>query len=145
MSNHIHNIVRGVCVKDGNILLAWHKKQEYFFLPGGHIEVGESNKTSLEREFLEELGVSVTCGDFLLLLEHSWSKGDETQHELTNVFSVIWNGGDAALQSRVDHLEFKWVSVRQIPSLTFLPLVLKDLIIQVATGLPVSRFVSTMK
>ena len=51
----------GILIRDLMILLAKRSANRTFYpnvwdLPGGHIEVGESPKTALVREFEEELG-----------------------------------------------------------------------------------------
>ena len=142
--SHIHNIARGLCVKDGAVLLAWHKVQEYYFLPGGHVEIGESSATALVREFMEELGITVTCGDFLVLFEHAWKNGDSTQQELTSVFLVDGVDPDAQVQSQIEHLEFKWVPLSELSAVKFLPSELKETIVGAAAGRPTPRFLSTM-
>ncbi len=145
MANHIHNIARGVCRRDDSVLLAWHKKQQYYFLPGGHVEVGESSAAALVREIMEELGLAVTCGDFLLLFEHAWKNGEELQHELTSVFDMELVDADAELESRVDHLEFRWVPVAEITTVKFLPGELRDPVVYAVTGKSVPHFISTMR
>lgn len=142
-ADHIHNIVRGVCLQAGSILLAWHKKREYYFLPGGHIEPGESASAALKRECDEEMGLAVTSGDFLCLFEHSWQNGDVIQHEMTSIFAMTCGEGRHPL-SRVPHLEFRWVPIAQIPTLRFLPSQLSGIIVAVATGKQISAFISTM-
>ena len=51
--------VRGICcdVKNNKVLLVKHTYSEEWALPGGGVEVGESSKTALKREFLEEVGI----------------------------------------------------------------------------------------
>ena len=44
----------------------------YWELPGGKIEVGETPKQCLEREFGEELGVGVSVGQALEAVEHDY-------------------------------------------------------------------------
>ncbi len=143
--SHIHNISRGLCVQKGAILLAWHKVQQYYFLPGGHVEAGESSATALVREFMEELEVTVMCGNFLVLFEHAWKNGESMQHELTSVFTIDGVNPDASVQSRIEHLEFKWVPLSELSTVKFLPSELQETIIDAAAGRPTARFLSTMR
>ncbi len=57
--NEIEVIARGLCIRDGKVLLCRHIKQAYNYLPGGHVEFGESATDALAREMMEEAGVAV--------------------------------------------------------------------------------------
>ncbi len=51
--SHIHLIARGLLLRGDSIILCRVKGAELFFLPGGHIEDGESAKVALLRELCE--------------------------------------------------------------------------------------------
>ena len=53
MSNKFHHIVRAVMIKDKKLVAEYIG--HHYFLPGGHVEVGESAESALIRELLEEL------------------------------------------------------------------------------------------
>jgi len=60
----VEEVVVGILLnKNGEILIAKRRNNQfmpgYWELPGGKIEVGENNKSSLKRELFEELGVTV--------------------------------------------------------------------------------------
>ncbi|MHB1395098.1 MAG: NUDIX domain-containing protein [Clostridia bacterium] len=54
-----HMIVRAVIISDYHILLAHQKGADNTFLPGGHIEIGESAVAALKREVREELDLEI--------------------------------------------------------------------------------------
>ena len=56
----IETIARGVCVVDGRLLLCKAKGGRTTYLPGGHIEFGETGREALVREMREETGVAAT-------------------------------------------------------------------------------------
>ena len=51
--------VRGIILKDGKIAMMHSKKYDYYKLPGGGIEEGESLEETLIREVREESGLTV--------------------------------------------------------------------------------------
>lgn len=126
-------IVRGVCVEDGKILLAFLKTKQYFFLPGGHVEHGESVFDALEREIKEEIGINVMVNDVISVFEHTWSGKNGLVHEIN--FLVDFTVDPArSLKSLVDHLEFHWVPVIDLKDKIFLPIEIKEQIIAYANG-----------
>lgn len=48
-----------VHMKDGKLLLVKVRENEHYYLPGGKIEAGEDDRTSLERELREELSLEL--------------------------------------------------------------------------------------
>ena len=58
----IELIARGLARRDNDVLLCLNLKGGYAYLPGGHVEFGESAREALEREFVEESGIQVTSG-----------------------------------------------------------------------------------
>nr|MCU0689127.1 NUDIX domain-containing protein [Phycisphaerales bacterium] len=99
-------------------------KSGYAFLPGGHVEFGESAPESLAREMLEECGVSVRVGALVLSHEATFAAKRE-HHEVNLVFAMKRTGGAAArraaISSREDHIEFRWVSKAELRRTRLLP------------------------
>ena len=118
--NAIHNIARGVCIKNGNILLAYFREGKYYFLPGGHIEHGESMLETLKREFMEEAKICVEPTEFVGIFEHVWINEGKTQHEINFIFRVETSALHD-IQSQVGHLEFRWIPATEIQNIHFLP------------------------
>ncbi|MBI5134206.1 MAG: NUDIX domain-containing protein [Candidatus Taylorbacteria bacterium] len=64
----------GIVVKDGNILLIHRKNErEYYVLPGGRIEAGESASEACVREVFEESSIRVVA--LRPVLELYWEEG----------------------------------------------------------------------
>lgn len=143
--NQIEIIARGICIRDNKILLAYFKEKEYYFLPGGHVEFGESVFKALEREMREETGLSATVEDVVLIFEHAWENTDHLVHEMNYV--LIYDLGPTMVtpSSTVAHLQFMWISPEQFDGLLFLPKEAKPFVRNILEGDRKMHFFSTMR
>jgi len=55
----------GLLIENGQILLHLSSLNKKYSLPGGAIEIGESEREAVKREFLEETGYSVIATDII--------------------------------------------------------------------------------
>ncbi|MGG0186620.1 NUDIX domain-containing protein [Bacillus rhizoplanae] len=110
MRTRFHHIVRGVLIKDGKLLVA-HFKGHHSFLPGGHIELGESVENALIREWEEEIGADCSIEKFLGVIENQWKDGDTLHYEINHVFKVSSDELKVEIppKSRESHLDFYWI------------------------------------
>ena len=102
----IETIARGVCVIDGKILLCKAKGGKTTYLPGGHIEFGETGRQALVREIREELGLDSTTGAFLGVVENSFMQHGKPHAEINLVYELSLTKGD--VRAREDWIEFEW-------------------------------------
>ena len=102
----IETIARGVCVIDGKILLCKAKGGKTTYLPGGHIEFGETGRQALVREIKEERGVDSTTGAFLGVVENSFLQHGKPHAEINLVYELSLAEGD--VRAREDWIEFEW-------------------------------------
>ncbi|HUC89083.1 MAG TPA: NUDIX domain-containing protein [Candidatus Paceibacterota bacterium] len=59
---------RAIIIHDGKLLIVKLRKNDDFYcLPGGHLEYGESIKECMNREIIEELGISPQIGRLLYI------------------------------------------------------------------------------
>lgn len=119
----IETIARGVCVRDGRLLLCRAKGGRSTYLPGGHVEFGETGRAALVREVREELGVDSSAGAFLGALENSFVQNGRPHAEINLVYELrLADGVDAeGLSSREDWIEFLWHDVSDLASVNLLP------------------------
>ena len=88
MEKHIETIARGVCVIDGKVLLCFPKDRSYAYLPGGHIEFGETGRVALVREMKEETGLDATAGELLGVVESSFVQKGERHCEINLIYEM---------------------------------------------------------
>ena len=89
--------VRGIIYNDGKILAVKHKSkdgspQDWWAIPGGGLDPGESLENGLRREMREELGVNVTPGR--LLFVQQFRSGREGCEEELEFFFLIEHSSD---------------------------------------------------
>jgi len=130
MSKHIEVIARGVCCRNGKILLCHSKGAANTYLPGGHVEFEEDAKAALRREILEEIGVDCKVGKFLGVVENTFKQKGKRHCEVNLVFAVSIPALKAgkpvkAVESWID---FKWAAVKDLKRKHLLPMVLCDVL-----------------
>ena len=133
MEKHIETIARGVCIIDGKVLLCLPKDRSYSYLPGGHIEFGETGREALVREMKEETGLDATAGELLGVVESSFVQKGERHCEINLIYAMKIRdqgsgirdqerGGSGLLTASLeDWICFEWVDCAKIDSVNLLP------------------------
>jgi len=119
----IETIARGICIEDGKLLVCRAKGSATCYLPGGHVEFGESAREALRREMMEESALAVEVGGFRGVTENSFMQKGAPHSEVNIVFSMDIPSvrGCAAVESREDWIEFEWVSLDSLDAVALLP------------------------
>ena len=126
----IETIARGVCLKDGQVLLCRAKGGATTYLPGGHIEFGETGRQALVREVKEELGLDAQTGKFLGVVENAFTQHGKPHAEINLVYELILPP-DAEIAAREDWIAFEWRDRSDLGDL--LPAVFRRLAIDATT------------
>ena len=131
MKNHIQVIARAVIVDDGHVLLTCgtNGTDTYTYLPGGHVELGETSSGALMRELYEEIGI--TDGEirqFLGIHECRWhNRKGKLEHEINFVFTVHVPGFSRHQTplSQESHIAFIWVPLNELASVNLVPVAMR--------------------
>ena len=122
----VETIARGVAIRDGKVLLCRAKGGQSTYLPGGHIEFGETGREALVREVKEELGTDSTAGEFLGVVENSFDQHGKRHCEINLVYRLDL-ASDAA-ESQEDWIAFEWCDLAELPKANLLPGKMGDLL-----------------
>jgi 8-oxo-dGTP diphosphatase len=133
--NNIHVLSRGVIIDQDHILLCktLDLPISFYFLPGGHVEHGESVCGALLRELKEETGTDCKIKRFLGCLEYSFEPGHSSichNHE----YNFIFEAESESLKSHhkipqlEKHIELIWVPLHQLSEIDFRAEPLRELV-----------------
>ena len=104
--------VSGILKKDDKILFVKHRKkgEEYYLLPGGGVDFGETFEIALKREFLEEVNINVSVDRLCIISEGVDPKGEK--HIINLVFLVDYVSGEIILpdEERIVGIEYLEIS-----------------------------------
>jgi len=107
-------VVGAIIYRDSRILAAKradHKSQGGLWeFPGGKVEPGETAEKALERELLEEMGLSCEVGAYIGAVEYSYPDF----RILLHAFEINAFTRDLKL---VDHSEVKWIQLNECDGL----------------------------
>jgi 8-oxo-dGTP pyrophosphatase MutT (NUDIX family) len=114
--------VAAILTSGGDILLCTIEGLDYWYLPGGRVQLGESTEAALARELNEELGHEFPAGTLALVLENIY-RYRGLEHEIGFYYRVAWpvalprddlGGGEPG------HV-FRWAPAMDLGSLRFEP------------------------
>ena len=134
----IEIIVRGVCISRNRLLVCRNVSRGNVYLPGGHVEWGETSPQALIREWREELGADCTPGRFLGVLEQRY--GDTCELGLYFLSSSpVLESSSLPPPSSEPHIAFDWIPLSSLATSALLPAPLRRLL----HPLPVEPFFHT--
>jgi ADP-ribose pyrophosphatase YjhB (NUDIX family) len=118
---HIELLARAAVFRDGRVLLCRSVDHGYMYLPGGHVEFGESAAAAVARELDEEAGVRVRVGRCAVVDENVFESGGRRHHEINLLFHVELEDPAMEIVSREEHIEFLWADLAAVVDLDVRP------------------------
>ncbi len=128
-NSSIHVLARALIIQGDSVLIC--KRNNLYFLPGGHVENGESVIQALEREFIEELGgFQHSTPIHIGVCEHQFDfKNGAIQHEINHVF-VTEVAANVVFESRESFLSFEKIKISDLSTIELLPAQLKPALVK---------------
>ena len=106
---NIETIARGVCIREGKLLVCQPVQGGRCYLPGGHIEFGERGRDALLREIAEERGGAAEVGELLAVSEDAFTQAGEPHCEINLIYALSMPGLGDEPQARESWIAFRWV------------------------------------
>lgn len=123
--------IAGICIQNGKVLLQKPSNDNGYAFPGGHSAFGETNETTLIREFKEEIGADITVGDLKWVAEIFFPWGDKPCHQICLYYMVditspeIPRDGSFTAQEHLEGrdftIDFHWVPLDEIKNIELYP------------------------
>lgn len=123
----IRHRIAGIFVQDEKILLVKHRKsgREYYLLPGGGQELGETAAVTLAREWQEELSLKIKVGNFIFCGE-SVPQDTNRAQVFQMVFEVESIEGKIEVHREGALAGHAWIPIRDLESIAFFPACLEQ-------------------
>jgi ADP-ribose pyrophosphatase YjhB (NUDIX family) len=145
-------IARAIVILDGAVLVnRTHNKntdEDYYAVPGGHVEPKESCIDALRREFREELDAELAIEDMCFVSESIYlgrRREDSIRHEVVLYFNASPIGplqeNNGVIFSPEEKKNFRWLSLTELPDANLLPVALKEFLLNRNSSAQSPRYV----
>jgi 8-oxo-dGTP diphosphatase len=120
-----------IVIREGKILLMHRKRNdsEYYVIPGGHIEEGESPEVTAKRELREETDIEAGI-DFLFLENEDGGWHNYFYMAKNATGEARFGGEEFERNNEQNHYELEWIELSKLPEINLLPIQVKEKIIE---------------
>lgn len=128
---------RAIIMQDEKILTIRVNDADYYHLPGGHVEIGETSEHAVIREIQEETGMEITLEKLVAVQEQFYQKKDSANHSVIFYYLAKPKGKVKAENSirmeqgrtKMIKNELRWVTRDELKQMDLRPQSIKDLIL----------------
>ena len=142
--------VCGILEHNNKFLVVKMNNNNFFCLPGGHVELGEDTEQAVLREMQEELGYEVKIQRLIAINQNFFVGIDGKKfHELGFYYIVNAiheekiNDNDYVREEldkgKIQHLEFKWYTKEELKKIDFRPNFVIDCLNKVGVEINVTK------
>ncbi len=129
MKNSFEVIARALILKNNKILVCKRKDKDYYFLPGGHVEFGETTKEAIIREIKEERDKTLKNVSFIGIVENNYKEGSIKHHEINIIFEAEEEESEKPMSAE-NHLIFEFLDYNSFKEKNIEPDILKRKIME---------------
>jgi ADP-ribose pyrophosphatase YjhB (NUDIX family) len=112
---YFHILARSIIMDNDYILVAKAKNADNTFLPGGHLELNEDLKKTLQREIFEEIGINCIVGEYIGCIEVQWNDNEidpkresVINQSIDHIFIINGISKQMTIKSKENHFDFYW-------------------------------------
>ncbi len=124
----IEIIIRALIIYSGKILFhhpSAASSSKYYYLPGGHLEKGETIEQCLRREFKEEMNAFIDTMKFLQIFENFYTDNKGDHHEINLLYKVsLLDKDPLSLKIQENHIQLTWLPICLLKQINILPRVI---------------------
>lgn len=124
-----------IIMHDGKILTHRNKNSDHYALLGGRIAIGEDSKTTVLREYEEELGKKIEITGYVATIENFFEMKGSKYHEIMFVYKAEFvNEEDKKINYTLknlegkDYLEYPWLEVDKLDEYNIVPKAIKKIL-----------------
>lgn len=125
--------VAGILIYNDKILLQKIDDDTAYAIPGGHVNLGETNEEALIREFKEEINSDIKVNDLMWMGELFFPWGEKQCHQICIYYNIYLNQntnipfdgvfyGKEKLKEKAFELKFSWVNIKDIENIDLYPI-----------------------
>ncbi|MBJ8031547.1 NUDIX hydrolase [Bacillus cereus group sp. N21] len=124
--------VGAICKHNNKMLMIQNEGEDFWYIPGGRVQMLESSESAVRRELREELGVDVDVKRLLWTAENFFTYDTHQFHEISfyyevNLLELPAKGEDSfILEEDGRRYMFQWVPLERISEYNLKPVFLKD-------------------
>lgn len=125
--------VAGILIYNDKILLQKIDDDTAYAIPGGHVNLGETNEEALIREFKEEINSDIKVNDLMWVGELFFPWGEKQCHQICIYYNISLNQntnipfdgifyGKEELEEKSFELKFSWVNIKDVENIDLYPI-----------------------
>ena len=132
---HVRTAAKALIVRDAAVLVLHMRdaRGDYYTLPGGGQERGESLLQTAVRECYEEIGVTVQVGGLRFIYEHIEQNADDDIHQIDMIFLCTLDAGAEPRSGPIPdnkQIGVAWLPLAALAESPFFPEVMRSVLLR---------------